>query len=284
MKDIMTSLADEVRRLSGTTEKMGVVAMRDALSAVNSEDTSDATADASKILKPYTAYARGQKVVGSMLTVKQAKPTISISAKGVITAKTEQDSGYIEGGTATQTQQMPVQGDITITPTDANVTITKGAYLTGDIVVLGDPNLKPENIKKGITIFGIIGTAETDGTGGDTGGGGTGTISYSGESQANGENDLICATKTVLGSDIKPHSVVVTGEESSVDGVITRVNNDIATYYDESTGEEKTTSVEIGLHRAANSAVIGIVITVNERTENGNAVSFDGFYDWSFSI
>lgn len=280
MKDIMTSLADEVRRLSGTTEKMGVVAMRDALSAVNSEDTSDATADASKILKPYTAYARGQKITGSILTVKQAKPTISISAKGVITAKTEQDAGYIEGGTATQTQQMPVQGGITITPTDANVTITKGAYLTGDIVVLGDPNLKPENIKKGITIFGITGTAETDGTGG----GGNETNSYSGESQADGENELICATTTVFDSDIEPHSVVVTGGESGVDGVITRVNNNTATYYDENAGEEKTTSVQIGLHRAVSSAVIGIVITVNEETENGNAVSFDGFYDWSFSI
>lgn len=45
----------------------------------------------------------------------------------------------------------------TITPGTGNQIIPKGTYLRGDLTVTGDSDLIPENIRKGIDIFGVIG-------------------------------------------------------------------------------------------------------------------------------
>ena len=37
--------------------------------------------------------------------------------------------------------------------------VDKGRYTTGDVTVKGDPDLIPENILKGVEIFGVVGTA-----------------------------------------------------------------------------------------------------------------------------
>lgn len=44
--------------------------------------------------------------------------------------------------------------------TSDKVVIAKDRYLTGDVIVQGDPNLIAANIKKNVTIFGIKGTAD----------------------------------------------------------------------------------------------------------------------------
>lgn len=81
-------------------------------------DTNDATAVAADILVGKTAYVNGVKVTGSIAS-QEAK---------------------------------------TITPTTAAQTIEAGKYLTGAITVSGDANLLAENIKSGVTIFGVAGT------------------------------------------------------------------------------------------------------------------------------
>ena len=81
-------------------------------------DTSDATAVATDILAGKTAYVNGVKVTGSI---------------------------------ASQEAQ-------TITPTTAAQTIEAGKYLAGAITINGDANLLAENIKSGVTIFGVAGT------------------------------------------------------------------------------------------------------------------------------
>ena len=81
-------------------------------------DTSDATAVATDILAGKTAYVNGVKVTGSI---------------------------------ASQEAQ-------TITPSTAAQTIEAGKYLAGAITINGDANLLAENIKSGITIFGVAGT------------------------------------------------------------------------------------------------------------------------------
>lgn len=59
------------------------------------------------------------------------------------------------------TGNIPTQGGSTTTPGTANKTIVAaGRYVSGNVVVAGDPNLKPENIRKGIPIFGIMGGFE----------------------------------------------------------------------------------------------------------------------------
>lgn len=81
-------------------------------------DTSDATATASDILSGKTAYVNGQKITGS------------------ITSKGAQE----------------------YTPSTSDQTITANQYLSGIQTIKGDANLLAENIKSGVTIFGVVGT------------------------------------------------------------------------------------------------------------------------------
>ena len=103
---------------------------------------------------------------GNSPRVEVATPTIDVSAGGLITATTEQEKGYVPGGTKSATQQLTTQGAATITPTTTNQTaVASGRYTTGDVVVSGDANLVAENIAEGVSIFGVQGTHS--GGGGD---------------------------------------------------------------------------------------------------------------------
>ena len=103
---------------------------------------------------------------GNSPRVEVATPMIDVSAGGLITATTEQEKGYVSGGTKSATQQLTTQGAKTVTPTTTNQTaVASGRYTTGDVVVSGDANLVPENIAEGVSIFGVQGTHS--GGGGD---------------------------------------------------------------------------------------------------------------------
>ena len=88
------------------------------LESGNSLDTSDATAAAADILKDKTAYVNGQKVTGTITSVNAQ----------------------------------------TVTPTTTDQTVNGNVFLAGAITVAGDANLLAENIKSGVTIFGVTGT------------------------------------------------------------------------------------------------------------------------------
>lgn len=81
--------------------------------------TSDATAAAGEILTGKTAYVNGNKVTGT------------IASKGAQT----------------------------YTPGTSDQTIANGQYLLGTQTIKGDANLVAENIKQGVSIFGVTGTA-----------------------------------------------------------------------------------------------------------------------------
>lgn len=103
---------------------------------------------------------------GNSPRVEVATPMIDVSAGGLITATTEQEKGYVSGGTKSATQQLTTQGAKTVTPTTTNQTaVASGRYTTGDVKVAGDANLVPENIAEGVSIFGVTGTHS--GGGGD---------------------------------------------------------------------------------------------------------------------
>ena len=159
-------------------------------------DTSDATAAAGDILSGKTAYAKGQKVTGTIASrsagsltasgaavtvpagyypsqvsrsvafADQAAPVIEVSSDGLITASVTQGEGYVSAGTKSVAQQLPAQAAQTITPGQFAQTIGSGVYLTGEQIIMGDLNLRAENIKTGVSIFGVEGSSEGGGASG----------------------------------------------------------------------------------------------------------------------
>lgn len=122
-------------------------------------------------VKPDSGYdGLSQVTVKAMPTATQATPSITVSSAGLITASATQSAGYVSSGTKSATKQLTTQAAKTVTPTTSNQTaVASGIYTTGAITVKGDANLKADNIKSGVSIFGVPGTY--DGSGGSGGGG-----------------------------------------------------------------------------------------------------------------
>lgn len=124
-------------------------------------DTSDADITASDVRSGKIAYGKDGKVVGSVPDIETATPVMSMDTSGNITATVTQSAGYVTSGTKRATYTPPTMSGQTITPSSTSQTIsTDGKYMLGDIVVSGDANLLAANIKDGVTIFGVTGTAK----------------------------------------------------------------------------------------------------------------------------
>ena len=96
-------------------------------------DTSDATAEASDILEGATAYVNGKLIIGTHVCMAD-----------------------------------PILSPLIVTPTGSEFVETPEDGVDGfsEVTVEGDDNLVPENILKGVTIYGVTGTAETSKPGG----------------------------------------------------------------------------------------------------------------------
>ncbi|MFR6279938.1 MAG: hypothetical protein ACLUKK_01945, partial [Lacrimispora saccharolytica] len=92
-----------------------------------------------------------ERHTGSMANRGAVNQSLAINGSYTIPAGYHNGSGKV-------TQNIPTKGAQTYTPGTANQTIAAGQYLTGAQTIKGEPNLKPENIKKGVSIMGIIGT------------------------------------------------------------------------------------------------------------------------------
>ena len=112
-----------------------------------------------QIITPDSGYDALRKVtVNALTTVTQATPSISVSSSGLITASATQSSGYVSSGTKSNTKQLSTKDSTTYTPGTNNQTISAGTYLTGTQTIKGDSNLVDNNIKYGVSIFGVNGS------------------------------------------------------------------------------------------------------------------------------
>ena len=146
--ETLTSLADQIRILSGEEGAMTASSMKNNLQDVNSEvgDQADLIAQIVSTLDGKAGGSGGAQVA----------PTISIDSSGLITAT---------AGTKSTTQQLAFQPAKTITPNIASqIAVSSGYYTGGNIIVAGDSNLVAGNIKSGVSIFGVTGTL-TQGSG-----------------------------------------------------------------------------------------------------------------------
>lgn len=146
-------------------------------------DASDSTAVTSDILTGKTAYiddsgesktgtmqnngAISKKLnCGSIYTIPvgyhNGSGTISANSLSSQTSATAVSTDILSGKTAYAngvklTGTIPSVAARTITPGRATQTIGAGNYLSGTQTIQGDTNLNAENIKNGVSIFGIIG-------------------------------------------------------------------------------------------------------------------------------
>ena len=108
---------------------------------------------AAQMLTGYTGYSNNpkSKISGSMANRGAVSQQLSINGTYTIPAGCHNGSGKV-------TQSIPTQGAKTVTPGTSNITaVSSGRYVTGNIVVKGDSNLKAENIKANVKIFGVTG-------------------------------------------------------------------------------------------------------------------------------
>ena len=125
---------------------------------------SNLTASGKTVTVPAGYYP--EQVSKDVETSEQATPSITVSSGGLITASASQSGGYVEAGSKSATKQMTAQEEQTIMPGATDKTIAAGRYLIGVQTIKGDANLMAENIVRGVTIFGVAGTAEAGGSGG----------------------------------------------------------------------------------------------------------------------
>lgn len=123
LSTLLTGVADAIRTKEATTAAIPATKFKKRILNLPVLDSSDATATGSDILSGKTAYVNGAKITGNIQS----------------------------------------QAAQTITPGTSNKTIPAGKYLSGTQTIKGDANLKAENIKKGVSIFGVAGSYEGQG-------------------------------------------------------------------------------------------------------------------------
>lgn len=104
--------------------------------------------------------ASGTKSATKQLTVQAAKTITPSTSSQTAVAKGVYTTGAITVGAIPSSYVKPIatKGATTYTPTTSNQTIASGTYLSGVQTIKGDVNLKAENIKAGVSIFGVTGT------------------------------------------------------------------------------------------------------------------------------
>ena len=130
----------------------GIYTLRyDGVNFILQGEGASGNATASDLLSGKTATTDAGEITGTMPNRGAVSHSLAINGTYTI------PEGY-HNGSGQVTQSIPTKGAATITPGTTNQVIAAGQYLAGNQIILGDANLVPGNIKKGVNIFGVIGT------------------------------------------------------------------------------------------------------------------------------
>lgn len=161
-KSDLVAVANAIRSKNGTTNTYKVNQLASAVENISSGTTlptlSNPGSAADLRSGKQLIDQSGNKITGTLATVTQATPSITVNSAGLITASTTQSAGYVASGTKSATKQLATKSAATITPGTSNQTIAAGTYLTGAQTIKGDANLVAGNIKSGVSIFGVSGS------------------------------------------------------------------------------------------------------------------------------
>ena len=154
----MTALADEIRVLSGTTEAMGIDAMKTHVGEANEEVGSQANLIA-QIITALDGKASDGGSGDDYIPTLQDKTVIPNVSEQKITA----DSGYDGLGIITVAAVPTQSKSITPKSVSQDVTPDENMFLS-KVTVVGDANLVASNIASGVNIFGVTGNYVGAGT------------------------------------------------------------------------------------------------------------------------
>ena len=128
------------------------------VAAVQTETKTVTPTTSSQSITPSSGKYLSKVTVNAMPTATQATPAITVGSDGLITASATQSAGYVAAGTKSATEQLTTQEAKTVTPSTSEQTaVDSGVYTTGAVKVAGDVNLIADNIKEGVSIFGVDG-------------------------------------------------------------------------------------------------------------------------------
>lgn len=150
------------------------------MTSYNNDNTSSViTADnvQGAIDQLFTSVSNGKSQIASAITgmgvSTSANATFAQMATNIGNIETGYDTSQVTATAATVrsgykfvnssgqliTGTIPSKGAQTYTPKTYKQTISSGQYLSGTQIIQGDGNLIPSNIKSGVSIFGVSGTA-----------------------------------------------------------------------------------------------------------------------------
>ena len=160
--ELKSQLADSINNKTGSslTSNSTVDEMIAIINSIKTleQATADANATASNILVDKTAYVNGTKVTGTM--PEKGAFAQTLSANGTINL----GSGHYDS--IKITQSLPTKGATVWKPSTSAQSINSGTYLTGTQTIQGDTNLAPQNIRAGVSIFGVGGALSVESLGG----------------------------------------------------------------------------------------------------------------------
>ena len=162
--ELKSQLADSINNKTGSslTSNSTVDEMIAIINSIKTleQATADANATASNILVDKTAYVNGTKITGTM--PEKGAFAQTLSANGTVNL----GSGHYDS--IKITQSLNTRGASTWRPSTRAQSIPSGTYLTGTQTIEGDTNLAPQNIRAGVSIFGVGGALSVQSLGGYT--------------------------------------------------------------------------------------------------------------------